>query len=141
VAGHSLGGVVAVKLALTRQFQALVLQASFPDRADGPALPALGVPSLSLAAAQDCQAKLADVTAGWATLPGPTALVVVPGATHYQFTESQREDEARGCAPDASLATTQARVLDVTHRFLVQALADGGVDGAALGPASEVTVR
>lgn len=143
VAGHSLGGVVAVKLALSKRLRALVIQDSFADPADHAALSTLaGMPSLSLAADRDtCEANEASIAAGWAKLPSPTVFVRIPGASHYQFTESQRDDERSGCVPSVSLESTHARIADVMTRFLSTALADGGIDPAALGPAAQVSAR
>lgn len=122
VAGHSLGGVVSVKLALQGGFRAAVVQASFPDTADDAKLSALGMPTLSLAGQGDCQAKEQAVRDGWAKLPSPTALVVLEGVTHFQFTESDAEDVRRGCAPSTSLADAQRRIIDATEAFLSGAL-------------------
>jgi len=132
VAGHSLGGVVAMKLALQGGFQAVALEASFPAGADAPGLPAFAHPSLSLAGALDCSAKLDAVRAGWGGLPGPTALQVLAGVTHYQFTDAETEDRQRGCLPGVSLEAAHAAIADSLAGFLDGALADGGIDQAAL---------
>ena len=60
VAGHSLGSVVALKVALQGRFAAVAVEAGFADTADLPALARFTRPSLSLAGSLDCKAKLAD---------------------------------------------------------------------------------
>ncbi len=143
VAGHSLGGVVAMKLALEGGFGAVALEASFPDTADASLLPGFTKPSLSLAGTLDCSAKLANVRAGWATLPAPTALVVLPGVTHYEFTNAATEDLAK-CPPATSLDDAHSAMEAALVTFLDQALAHATVDSAALSaavPTATVEVR
>lgn len=144
VAGHSLGGVVTMKLALAGGFQAAVVQASFQDPADDAKVPGLAVPTMYLAAQGDCQAKEAQIRAGWAKVPSPTALVVLEGMTHFQFSDSQAQDEARGCPPVISLEDAHARVVQAMTAFLSAALASPATTGeAALRavPSSLVEVR
>lgn len=143
VGGHSLGGVVATKLALRGGFQALVLEASYPDGADLKALEAFTLPSLSLAGANDCSAPLEKVRTGWDALPAPTALSVLAGVTHYQFTDSEAEDVKRGCASGVSLDEAHARVAASLVGFLDAVNAGQGVGEAALKavPGAEVTTR
>ncbi len=125
VAGHSLGGVVAIKLALFKGFGALIAQASFSDTADDSKLPALGMPSLFLAGGSDCQAKRAQVEAGWAKMPSPTALVVLPGTTHFGFTDTDADDAVR-CPPQTPLADSHARIEATMIGFLDAAFAQSG---------------
>lgn len=132
VAGHSLGGVVATKLALAGGFAAVIVEASFPDPADHPKLATSSVPSLFLAARKDCQAPEAQVRAGWNETPSPTALVFLEGATHFQFTGSDEEDVKRGCPPDLDLATAHARIADATDIFLSAVFSGGSVGAQAL---------
>jgi pimeloyl-ACP methyl ester carboxylesterase len=144
VAGHSLGGVVAVKVALTGQFHALVLLASYPDGADDGALPQLGMPSLSMSGDLDCNATLAQVTAGAKELPSPTAQLTLEGATHYQFTDSEQEDLNADCTPGIDLVTAHARMLNAVEIFLAAALGPVPGTGAtelATLPGTEVTAR
>jgi dienelactone hydrolase len=141
VAGHSLGGVVAMKLALAGGFQAVVLEASFPDGADVPALAGFHRPSLSLAGALDCSARLASVRQGWESLPPPSALQVLAGVTHYQFTDAETEDRQRGCPPTATLDEAHAAVADSLAAFLDGALADGGLGEAGLRAVSGTTLE
>lgn len=143
VAGHSLGGVVATKLALGGDFNALVLEASYPDSADVEALKTFTTPSLSLAGANDCSAPLEKVRSGWDALPSPTALSVVGGMTHYQFTDSDAEDVKRGCASGVSLEDAHARVAASLVGFLdaVNAGAGVGEDALKAVPGAEVTTR
>lgn len=114
VAGHSLGGVVAGKAAISANLQALAFNASYPDTADSQAIAAFNRPALSLAGELDCSAKLEQVSQGFDRLSSPAALVVLSGVTHYQFTDSQREDDQRGCTPGLSL--------DEAHRRIAQAM-------------------
>jgi predicted dienelactone hydrolase len=122
VAGHSLGGVVAVKLALGGGFRAVVVQASFQDTADNAKLPALGMPSLYLAGQSDCMAKEQQVRDGWATAPAPSALVVLAGVTHFEFTDSEADDVARNCAPPTPLSIAHGRIVEATLAFFDAAL-------------------
>lgn len=134
VAGHSLGGVVAVKLLLGGGFSSAVLEASFPDTADHAALAGLSLPTLSLAGSLDCSAKLENVRTGWDALPSPSSLLVLDGVTHYQFTDAQTEDDSRGCTPGVSI--------DVAHQRIAAALA-AFLAGDALDavPGSTLEVR
>jgi predicted dienelactone hydrolase len=135
VGGHSLGGVVAVKLALQQQagqapVAAVALLASYPDPADAARLPSLaGTPTLALAAEGDCQAPLAVVRERSAVLPAPTVLAVVEGAAHFQFTGDDAPDAARGCASTLPLAEAHARIASALLTFL-EAAVDGGGTGA-----------
>lgn len=143
VAGHSLGSVVSLKLALNGQFAAVALEAGFPDTADVSKLGAFTRPSLSLAGALDCSAKLEAVRPGWESLPSPTALSVLEGVTHYQFTDSQAEDEAAGCTPGISLEDAHARIANSLIGFFDAALTVGSVGQSSLEavPSSSVEVR
>ena len=141
VAGHSLGSVVAMKLALQGNFQAVVLEAGFPDGADAAQLPGFTRPSLSLAGALDCSAKLASVREGWQGLSSPTALTVLSGVTLYQFTNAQTEDVQRKCVPEASLDDAHARIMQAVLGFLEAALRDGSVGQPALEAVPGVTVE
>ena len=143
VGGHSLGSVVALKLALQGGFAAVVLEAGFPDSADAAKVAAFSRPSLSLAGALDCSAKLPVVRTGWEGLPAPTALAVLEGVTHYQFTDSDTEDRRRKCVPEAELADAHQRITGLVLAFLDAALGEGGVGEAALRlvPGASVEVR
>ncbi len=144
VAGHSLGGVVTMKLALQGGFQAAVVQASFQDTADNARVPGLTIPTLYLAGQGDCQAKEAQVREGWATVPAPSALVVLEQVTHYQFTDSQAEDEKKGCPVPLDLSVAHERVMQAMTAFLSAALASpASVGETALRavPSSLVEVR
>ncbi len=143
VAGHSLGSVVALKLALGGGFAAVVLEAGFPDTADTAAAMAFTRPSLSLAGELDCSAKLDKVRAGWSTIGAPTALTVLEGVTHYQFTDSDAEDRDRKCAPVAELNDAHERIEQALITFLDSALSDGtvGEAGLRLVPRAAVEVR
>jgi len=141
VAGHSLGGVVAIKLALLKGFRAVMVQASFSDAADDTKLPALGMPSLFMAGAKDCQATLRQVEAGWAKMPSPTALVVLPGTTHYGFTDTDADDAVK-CPPEVAIEVSHARIAAAMTGFLSTAF-EGSVGETALRAVEgvEVSVR
>lgn len=141
VMGHSLGSVVATKLALRGGYRAAVLEAGYPDSADTAALPSLGIPTLSLAGAADCSSTLGRVQEGWATLPTPSALVVLDGVTHYQFTDSQKEDDDRGCAPTTTIDDAHARMEAALVGFLSSALADAAVGETSLRAVVGATVE
>lgn len=141
VAGHSLGSVVALKLALQGDFAAVVLEAGFPDTADLSKLPSFSKPSLSLAGELDCSAKLDGVRDGWNSLPSPTALVVLPGVTHFQFSNSDEEDVKRKCPPTRSLDEAHADITAAVVGFLGAALSDGTVGEAALRAIPNATVE
>ena len=144
VAGHSLGGVVTMKLALAGGFQAAVVQASYSDPADDAKLPALSIPTMYLAAQGDCMAKEQQVRDGWAKVSSPTALVVLEGVTHFQFSDSDAQDVTRGCSPVTSLDDAHARIVSAMTGFLGAALATPpGVGEAQLRaiPSAIVEVR
>lgn len=141
VTGHSLGSVVAMKLALDGKFAAVALQAGFPDTADDSKLPSFTKPSLSLAGELDCSAKLDGVKDGWAKLSSPTALVVLPGVTHYQFTNDDAEDVKRACTPSATLADAHVGMRRALVGFLRAALSDGTVGETALRAVDGATVE
>jgi len=143
VAGHSLGGVVAGKLALSGGFHALAFLASFPDSADDAGMATLGMPSLFLAGRLDCSAKLSQVQEGAAKPPSPTALVVLDGVTHYEFTGDATPD-LKGCPPALPLDAAHERISRALRVFLDAALSPAGGTGAeGLGQVegAEVTAR
>ncbi len=142
VAGHSLGSVVATKLALGGGFRALALESGFPDPADHQALEGFSLPTLSLTGELDCQARVPDVRAGWERLGAPSALVVLPGVTHFQFTAGDDEDRRRGCPPTASLEAAHEGIAAALIAFFDGAL-DGRLDEARLleVPGAVVEVR
>jgi predicted dienelactone hydrolase len=144
VGGHSLGGVVALKVALGGGFAAVVVQASFQDSADDAKLKDFSKPVLFLAGRGDCQAKEAQVRAGWEKLSGPRALVLLEQVTHFQFTDSQADDEKRGCPVALPLEDAHDRVMRATSAFLDAALSatpSVGAEALATIPGSTVEVR
>lgn len=132
VAGHSLGGVVTMKLALGGGFQAAVVQASYSDPADDAKLPALTIPTMYLAGQGDCMAKEQQVRDGWAKVSSPSALVVLEGVTHFQFSDSDAEDLKRSCIPGTSLDDAHARIIAAMTGFLGAALTSSPGVGEAL---------
>jgi hypothetical protein len=116
--------------------------ASFPEGEDGVRLPG-GKPSLSLAGSLDCSAKLEEVREGAATLPSPTAVVVLTGVTHYQFTATEQKDLERGCSPAVELEVAHDRIAEALGTFVTAALAGTGlgVESLAGQPGVEVESR
>jgi pimeloyl-ACP methyl ester carboxylesterase len=143
VAGHSLGGVVAGKLALAGGFGALVLHASFTDPADQPRLGQLGMPALSLGGTADCSAKPDAVREGYAKLPAPAAMVLLPGVGHFQFSAQGETDRGRGCAPGVPLEVAHEAIVRTSRAFLDAALAGRPltVDGLSVTPGAEVEAK
>jgi pimeloyl-ACP methyl ester carboxylesterase len=141
VAGHSLGSVVAAKLALREPFAALVLEAGFPEDADQKKFGEFNRPSLSLAGSLDCSAKLENVQAGWQSLPSPSALVVLDGVTHYQFTESDEPDRKKNCIPTRPLDEAHDAITTALTRFLDAALSDGSLGSLNSVPGATVETR
>lgn len=144
VGGHSLGGVTAVDLALDGGYAGLLIYASIPADYAIPELPGLGIPSLSLAGSADCGATQADFRAGAETLPAPSVLAMMEGVTHYQFTDSQAEDDENGCVPGVSIERAHDLIEAVTVDFLTAAFSatpgTGAEEMAALDGV-EVTAR
>ncbi len=143
VGGHSLGGVVAAKLALQGGFGALALLASYPDPADSAAIPRLGIPSLTLAGRSDCTARLALIDQRSAALPSPTARMVLEGVTHYQFTNDDQPDRDKECLPGLGLDEAHLRIATALERFLQNALDRLPLEAAGLEqiPGAEVSFR
>lgn len=110
--GHSLGGVVAVKSALSGGYGAVALLASFPDGADEPRFVRTTYPTLLLAGGADCQvppSRVLDEARGG--VPTSNAVVTLEGVSHLQFTG---EGGGRACG--------EALPLDVAHTRIVAAL-------------------
>lgn len=125
VIGHSLGGVAAAKAVQRGGFAALVLLASYPEQADREALTALKVPALSIAGELDCVTALAEVRDGAASLPSPRRLIILPGVTHFQFTEHDDKDRRSGCQPGVSLTAAHAAIAAALAQFLGTTLGGG----------------
>ena len=143
VAGHSLGGVVAGKLALGGGFRALLLHASFTDPADDARLPGLGMPVLSLGGTADCSALLGSVREGYGKLPSPAGLVLLEGVGHFQFTSQAETDRGRGCAPGVALEAAHDAIARTSRAFLDVALSGRPltVDGLSLVPGAKVEAK
>jgi pimeloyl-ACP methyl ester carboxylesterase len=144
VAGHSLGGVVAGKLALAGGFRALAIQASYTDGADDGRLGELDMPVLSLAGSADCSARPEALRKGFEKLPAPAAWVLLPGVTHFQFTVDDATDRARGCAAGTGLEAAHDAIERVMAAFLGEALGPARrptVDGLSVVSGAEVEVR
>jgi predicted esterase len=83
VAGHSLGGAMAARYALTNPVDGLILMASYS--ADSDDLRPLKFPVLDLAAENDGVAARSKVEAGLARLPKGTKVEVLKGGVHAFF--------------------------------------------------------
>jgi pimeloyl-ACP methyl ester carboxylesterase len=118
VAGHSLGGVVAIKLALKYSYSKLVVQASFADTADVATLKKFSKPTLFMAGELDCQAALSTIKSAYESFPTPVTLAVFSGATHYQFTNSDAPDVKKNCNPTTDIATSHAHMNELMFNFI-----------------------
>lgn len=129
VAGHALGGVVAASAAVDGGFDALVLLAGDASSLDP--VEELKVPVLSVAGDADCDAPLAAVRAGFARFPADRALLaVIPGLTHFGFTDALTEDVKAGCRSGLALDRGHEIVTELVHEFLAAHL-DGDADARA----------
>lgn len=138
--GHSLGGVVAGKLAAGGGFSALLFHASY---ADDPDAPKLQLPKAIIAGRLDCSAKLATVAEESAKLPARLVVATVDGLTHHQFTSDVQPDVSRGCLPDLSLDAAHATITEVSAAFLQDVSSGQGLGEKAMRavPGVEVETR
>jgi hypothetical protein len=143
VSGHSLGGVMAGKAALSLPFQALMIHASFIDPADNGQLFKLGTTkTLFLAGRDDCQARLDTVKDSFQLLSSPAALVALSGVSHFQFTNESSADSRNGCAPKATLESAHRDIATASLQFLEAARLGRPLSGAFAGlESAEVDVR
>lgn len=124
VAGHSLGGVVAVKNWLVdERFGPVVLLASYPAAGDDPADRA-GSPVLSIAGATDGSAALDDVEAGFDRFEAPRWFALVDDLNHYGWTDGATPEELAGDGPVDDLPAARAHALAVLDAFLDATLRD-----------------
>lgn len=131
VAGHSLGGVVAVKSVLSGGYAAVALLASHPDPSDGQVFTRSGYPTLLLAGERDCKATPAEIeSASSGNVPRDNALVTVAGLSHDQFTDAPGDEGREACLPTISLETAHAKIVEILDVFLKQALLENGDSGA-----------
>ena len=142
VLGHSLGGVsAAMQWANDDTFAGLGLLASYP--ADGTSVEGQdGRPVLVLIGAEDQEAALADVQAGYARFADPAWMGVIAGMNHYSWTDAKSaEDTAKEGPPsrDDALTRTDAQwALDLwtdailTGDEAAAAALDAGLVGEAI---------
>lgn len=116
LAGHSLGGAMAARYALTgsRPLGGLALMGAFS--ATGDDLSETGLPVLALAAEHDGLATLDEVRDGMSRLPVDADLVVVGGAVHSSFGRygPQRGDGV----PTLPRDEVEGRIVDAYRAFL-----------------------
>jgi hypothetical protein len=124
VAGHSLGGVVATKLALAGGFRSVVLHASVADSADDAALSVASLPSLFLVGTNDCGASRQSFVEGWKVFPSPTALIFIHGLTHYGFTDALTEDLEKKCVSEVELDEGHRHIVELMVPFLEETTSD-----------------
>ena len=134
VAGHSLGGVVATKLALAGGFRSVVLHASVADSADNAALAVASLPSLFIVGTNDCGGSRQSFIDGWNVFPSPTALVFIQGLTHYGFTDALTEDVKRKCVSEIELDESHRKIVDLMVPFLEETTSDRALDLSAALP-------
>jgi len=126
--GHSLGGVVATKLALGRGFRSVVLHASVADAADDAALSSATLPSLFLVGTNNCGVTREGYLKGWQVFPSPTALVFIEGLTHYGFTDALTEDLKKNCLNGIGLEEGHQQIVELTLPFLELTTSDAVID-------------
>lgn len=85
VAGHSLGGAMAVKAVkkAPERFSGLALLGAYADKND--AISTLNMPVLSISASQDGLSTPAKIDAAKGYLPASTQYLVIEGGNHAQF--------------------------------------------------------
>lgn len=131
IAGHSHGGVVAVKSALSGGYGAVALLGSAPDAADTARFSRTGYPTLLVAGDRDCKASPESIEeASRGGVPGINALAILEGVSHSQFTDDAAQDAGPSCAPELELDVAHERIVNVLTVFLANALLDNGDAGA-----------
>lgn len=124
VAGHSLGGVVAVKNWLALEaFVGVTLLASYPAGGDDPARRE-GSPALVFEGATDGSAAAADVEAGFARFADPRWLAVVEGMNHYAWTDDASAEDLAGDGVTEDVPGVRRRALAVWDPWLDMVLRD-----------------
>jgi Alpha/beta hydrolase family len=142
VLGHSLGGVsAAMQWADDDTFVGLGLLASYPA-AGTPVGCQGGRPVLVLAGAEDEEAALDDLRAGYARFAEPAWMGVIGGMNHYSWTDAKTAaDEAKEGAPsrdDSETRTDAQWALDLwtdavlTGDDAAAAALDAGLVGVAV---------
>lgn len=132
VAGHSLGGVVAVKnwLALD-SFAGVTLMASYPAAGDDPARRE-GSPALVFEGTTDGSASAEDVEAGFERFTDPSWLAVVEGMNHYAWTDHASAEDLAGDGVTEDVPGVRLRALAVWDPWLDMVLRDDSEAAARL---------
>ncbi|GGM08817.1 alpha/beta fold hydrolase [Deinococcus aerophilus] len=116
LAGHSLGGAMAVQYAVGRpdQIDGLILMGAYPP--DNVSLRDRTLPVLTLLAGEDAVADPANVRSGLKRLPDGARLTVIPGAVHSFFGRygPQKEDGL----PTVTRAAAELAILGAVRDFL-----------------------
>lgn len=136
--GHSLGGVVATKLALGGGFRSVVLHASVADTADHTALSTAMLPSLFLVGTRNCGVTREGYQSGWKAFPSPTALVFIEGLTHYGFTDALTEDLKKNCLNEVGLEEGHQQIVELTLPFLEATTSTAVIDLRSVLPSRPV---
>lgn len=124
VAGHSLGGVVAVKNWLAvESFVGVTLLASYPAAGDDP-MRREGSPALVFEGSTDGSAAAADVEAGFERFGDPSWLAVVEGMNHYAWTDDASAEDLAGDGVTEDVPGVRRRALAVWDPWLDLTLRD-----------------
>lgn len=117
IGGHSLGGAMAAKYALshTKQIRALVLWASYPAASDD--LRGSGLLVSSIYATRDGLTTLADIEESRSLLPSDTIWVEIEGGNHAQFGDYGIQGGDLQATIDRE--TQQAKIIDATVHVLI----------------------
>jgi pimeloyl-ACP methyl ester carboxylesterase len=116
LAGHSLGGAMAVQYAVGHPdpLGGLILMGAYP--ADNVSLRDRSLPVMSLLAERDRVADPAQVRGGLERLPARTRLTVIPGAVHSFF---GRYGPQKGDGlPTVTRAAAELAILEAVREFL-----------------------
>lgn len=113
IAGHSLGGAMAVKAVkkAPERFAGLALLAAFADKND--AITGLSLPVLSISASADGLSTPAKIEAAKGYLPASTQFEVIDGGNHAQFGQygPQKGDGQASIAADSQQQQTRDALL------------------------------
>ena len=114
IGGHSLGGAMAARYALTHpEIDGLVLMGAFSAASDD--LSAQKLDTLVLAAEHDALATLEEVNAGMARLPAEAKLEIVGGAVHSFF--GRYGPQANDGLPTVTRAAAERQIINALETF------------------------
>ena len=117
VAGHSLGGAMAVKAVkkAPERFAGLALLAAFADKSDD--ISDLSLPVLSISASEDGLSTPAKIAAAKGYLPANTQFEVIEGGNHAQFGQygPQKGDGQASIAADSQQQRTREALLRLLY--------------------------